>query len=202
MSIAKFSASAIFSLALWQASWAQGPAPAPAVAPVAAVPAAPSQPAAVAMPGTSMTSLSAAEIQRISEDNTVLSARLGQLELKAKIAAKQKELASLDAGSQSPFGSAGGAPSVVSVSGLKGQLEAVLAFTGNVIQRVKVGDVIGDRKVTSISLNEVVLSDLKGKTQQRLAFGSSPVMRDVSQGPGAGLAVPAPQYPSMQIPQR
>jgi type IV pilus biogenesis protein PilP len=163
---------------------------------------APPQAATLALPSSSISASSAAEIQKITEEMTVLNARLSQLELKAKIAAKQKELTILDPSSySSPLGSSVGSPSVVSVAGLKGQLEAVLVFPGNQAQRVKTGDVIGDRKVASVALNEVVLTDLKGKNIQRLAFGSTAVTKDT--GAMAGNNVPGqpglyPPIPSIQ----
>lgn len=201
MSIAKFVIAAASIMMLVPHAGAQS-APSSVAAPITPPPVAAAPPAAVAMPATSLTSATAAEIQAISEHNTILAARLGQLELKAKIAAKQKELSTLDGGSYSPLGSSAGMPSVVSVAGLKGNLEAVLAFPGNVLQRVKAGDVIGDRKIASISLNEVVLADLKGKGQQRLAFGTTAVMRDVSQASSSNPGIPMGQFPPLPAPQR
>ena len=135
---------------------------------------------------------SVAEIQKIAEEMSIMSARLAQLELKAKIAVKQKEIKLLDTTqavtpSLSPLGSAIGAPSVVSVAGLKGNVEAVLIFPGGATQRVKRGDVIGDRKVSVVSLNEVVLTDMQGKNVQRLAFGSIAPTRDSTSTGSAGL---------------
>lgn len=139
----------------------------------------------------------AAEIQRINERMTLLQAQLNELELQAKISAKRKELGSAgtSTGTGSAFDSKAGLPLVQSVAGLKGRLEAVLVFPGGVTQRVAAGDLIQDRKVAKVSLNEVVLTDLRGQKVQRLAFGSAQAVRE--NGP---LALPAPPSGSMPSP--
>lgn len=146
------------------------------------------------LPSSALTAATAAEVQKISENMTILQAQLNQLELKTKIAMKQRELDTQGGGSAiSSFGTKNGNPSVVSVSGVQGSLKAVLVFPGGVNQRVQEGDVIDDRRVSKISVNEVILTDLKGKKSQRLAFGSTPTMREVNT-PAAGLnGMPLPQ---------
>jgi type IV pilus biogenesis protein PilP len=140
-----------------------------------------------------LSSAAAAEIQSISENKTVLEARLSELELQAKIAAKKKELSNLNGGSTfSALGSSLGDPSVIYVQGLKGHVEALLAFPGGVVQRVKAGDTVGDRKVARISTNEVALTDLNGKNERRLAFGTSAVARDT--GTSGPLGQPSTSY--------
>lgn len=138
----------------------------------------------VVAPASPMSAATAAEIQRINENMTLLQAQLNQLELKTKIALKQREL-SAGGGTDafSSFGSKKGVPAVVEIGGRKGHLEAVLVFPGGVTQRVVVGDVIEERRVSKIEMNEVVLTDLKGKGAQRLAFGSAATMRDSAQPP-------------------
>jgi type IV pilus biogenesis protein PilP len=152
--------------------------------------------AGVPLPGSPMSAATAAEIQKINEQMTLLQAQLNQLELKAKIASKQKEIsgATGETPVQSSFASRNGNPSVVSVSGLKGKLDAVLVFPGGVTQRVRAGDVIDDRRVAKVALTEVVLTDLKGKSIQRLAFGASPVTRENTPLPGNGV-LPSPVMP-------
>jgi type IV pilus biogenesis protein PilP len=142
--------------------------------------------------GSSAVSAStAAEIQRINERMTLLQAQLNELELQARIGAKRKEIESTatTAGTPSAFASHAGVPSVQSVAGLKGRLEAVLVFPGGVTQRVKAGDVIDDRRVTKVSLNEVVLTDLQGRKAQRLAFGAAPAVRENAPVAGTGPGV-------------
>lgn len=137
---------------------------------------------------------SAGEIQKINESMTVLSARLAQVELEAKIAAKEKEIGGLNSAPSlkaGPLSGLDGMPSVVSVAGLKGKLEARLAFPSGGFLRVKAGDVIGNRKILSIAINEVVLADVNGKNPQRLAFGSSAQTREAS----AAMPLPAGPLP-------
>lgn len=164
-----------------------GPGPSAASAP------APQQP--LSLPPTASfatspaSSANAAEIQRINEEMTVMTARLAQLELQSKIAAKQKEISGMDTtqeSSRSPLNSGASTPSVVSVSGLKGHLEAVLVFPQGLSQRVKKGDVIGDRKVAMVAINQVVLTDMAGKNPQRLAFGTTATAITREGGPSAG----------------
>ena len=145
---------------------------------------------------SSKSSALAAEIQMINEEMTVLSAKLARVELEAKIAAKKKEMNG--AGPLTPpipMDSAAGSPSVVSVTGLKGKLEATLVFPGGVYQRVRSGDVVGDKHVTIVSINEVIMNDHKGKNPQRLAFGSSAIPREVSLAPST-MTSPFPIVPS------
>lgn len=172
-------------------SYAQAPAPG---SPEAAAPS-----VATALPSSPMSAATAAEIQKINENMTVLQAQLNQLELKAKIATKQREISAQAGGDAlSSFGSKSGNPSVVSVSGLKGSLEAVLVFPGGVTQRVKTGDVIDDRRVSTVAVNEVVLTDLKGKNVQRLGFGTSATTREATSQPQSNGPVPFP--PGMPSP--
>lgn len=140
------------------------------------------------------TASTAAEIQRINERMALLQAQLNELELEAKISAKRKEVESsvTSAGAASAFDSKAGIPAVLSVGGLKGRLEAVLIFPGGVTQRVKAGDVIGDRRVGRVSLNEVVLTDMQGRKEQRLAFGGAPSIREDAQT----SSMPAPIGPT------
>lgn len=178
--------------------------PAGTRAPTSAPPLA-ATPEAVALPTSPMSAATAAEIQKINEQMTLLQARLNELDLRAKIAAKQKEIngTSAEATAQSSFDRKNGIPSVVSVAGLRGNLEALLVFPGGVTQRVKAGDVIDDRRVAKVAINEVVLTDLKGQHVQRLAFGATPMTREntplqaAAGGPGSMVPPPLPS-PMMQ----
>jgi type IV pilus biogenesis protein PilP len=142
----------------------------------------------------------AAEVQRINESMTLMSARLAELELRAKVAAKEREISqSAGLANIAPLGSSAGNPSVVSVAGLKGQLEAVLVFPGGLVQRVKVGDVIGDRLVSVVAINQVILTDTKTKSTTRLAFGATAAVKEQpaqglnSPGMPAGVPFGSPQ---------
>ena len=138
----------------------------------------------------------ALQIQRINERMALLQAQLNELELQARISAKRKEI---DSAGHSPrtdsvFARRAGLPSVQSVAGVKGRLEAVLVFANGVTQRVQAGDVLEDRRVAKVSRNEVVLTDLHGRSVQRLAFGGAPLVREstpVAGPPPALLAVPS-----------
>ena len=166
----------------------------PANVPASAQPAtATTAPAAVPLPSSAMSAATAAEIQKINEQMTLLQAQLNQLELKARIASKQKEINGTPAVApvQSSFDMKNGNPSVVSVAGLKGNLEAVLVFPGGVTTRVKAGDVIDERRVAKVAINEVVLTDLKGRNVQRLAFGTSAMTREQTSLQPAGGMQPA-----------
>lgn len=143
------------------------------------------------------TASTAAEIQRINERLALLQAQLNELELQARISTKRREIqgAATSAGPDSAFHSTAGVPAVLSVAGRMGRLEAVLVFPGGVTQRVKAGDVIHDRRVAKVSLNEVVLTDLHGRKAQRLAFGSAPAVRELSPSyapPPPVLPLPSP----------
>ncbi|HEX2544499.1 MAG TPA: type IV pilus biogenesis protein PilP [Ramlibacter sp.] len=179
---------------------AQPPAGRPLGSPVQpAAESAPATPASIASPPVGAGT--AAEIQRINEQMALLQAQLNRLELQARIAAKHKEIEQASTGGAAPaaasaFDSRAGLPSVVSVAGLKGRLEAVLVFPGGLTQRVRAGDVIDERRVARVALNEVVLTDLQGKKVQRLAFGSAPLTREpANAAPNAG-AGPVPPLPS------
>jgi type IV pilus biogenesis protein PilP len=173
-------------------SYAQAPAPG-SPKPVEAA-------AATALSSSPMSAATAVEIQKINENMTVLQAQLNQLELKAKIAAKQREIsAQAGGGALSSFATKSGNPSVVSVSGLKGSLEAVLVFPGGMTQRVKTGDVIDDRRVSKVAINEVVLTDLNGKNFQRLGFGTSATTREATSPPQGNGPVPFPGMPPPMV---
>jgi len=167
------------------------------VSPATAAAAPPTPPAAVPLPSSPMSAATAAEIQKINEQMTLLQAQLNQLELKARIASKQKEINGTAAVEpvQSSFDTRKGNPSVVSVAGLRGNLEAVLVFPGGVTTRVKAGDVIDERRVAKVAINEVVLTDLKGKNVQRLAFGSSAMTREQTPLLPTGGLAPAGMLP-------
>lgn len=141
------------------------------------------------MPSSALSAATAQEVQRMSESMTIFQAQFNLLELKAKIAEKQRDLATLDGSDAvTSFGRKAGNPSVVGVAGLLGSLEAVLIFPGGVTQRVKAGDVIEGRRVQKIAVNEVVLADMKGKNPQRLAFGSASVTREEPRTTSMGAA--------------
>lgn len=128
------------------------------------------------------------EVQAVSERIAVLEARLKELELENKTKKLIAENAQLGAAAQRSANvdadSDYGVPTVDRVEGLKGALEAVLVYRGNVRQRVKEGDQIFGSMVRRIAINEVVLVDVKSGRSNRLQFGAAPVTRDGSGQPG------------------
>ena len=179
-----------------QAAPPTAPSPTAQAAPVPAP--APTAQKVQPMPTVTANSGTAHEIQKINESMTILQAQLNQLELQVKVATRKNDLNKINGTGNgfSSFDSAKGNPSVVSVAGLKGALEAILVFPGGATQRVKAGDVIDDRRIEKISVNEVILTDLKGKNSQRLAFGTTATIREAASSSGQivpGMGAVAPQ---------
>ena len=161
------------------------------------------QPAGVtATPPVLSSSSAALEIQKINENMTTLQAQLSLLDLQVQLATKKRDLSGLNGETTgfSSFNAKKGNPSIVSVAGLKGHLEAVLVFPGGATQRVKVGDVIDERKVTTVSRNEVVLTDLKGKHSQRLSFNTTATMNDAT-ATSTGTILPPIGMQQMPMPR-
>lgn len=160
----------------------------------------------------------AEEIKRINEQIAVLSARLTEVEFKAKIAAKEAELAKLQrdgrdgnapgthtassplAVNANPVPTAPAVaqeeiPVVRSIDGMDGKLRATLALRGGVVQSVGVGEKFGAWTTKEISVSAVTL--VKGKEVVRLAFGNEPPAPSTGGGGSFGLgAPPAPALPS------
>ena len=152
-------------------------------------------------------SATAMELQLIAERTAVLEAKLKYAEMEAKLnklnaeAALAMPVSSLLV-SQQPANAKRftatpdsfedlGLPSVVQVEGVKGRLEAVLAYSGNIRHRVKEGDKVSNYQITKISVNEVTLTDTKTKALHRLSFSASPVTRQADTG-STGFGAPLP----------
>jgi type IV pilus biogenesis protein PilP len=140
------------------------------------------------------------ELQQLADRTAVLEAQLKAVELENKVQQQTNELtargtaarrsaASID--SDSDYGT----PTVAYVEGVKGSLEAVLVYRGNVRQRVREGDAVYGTVVKKISLNEVVLLDVKTRTNVRLQFGTAPVTRDAAIPTGGVPIVLPPGMP-------
>lgn len=155
--------------------------------------------AAKGFPSSADSASTATEIQRINERMTLLQAQLTELELQAKISAKRREIdgSGTGAASASAFDTKSGLPLVQSVAGVKGRLEAVLVFPGGAMQRVKAGDIIEDRRIAKVSLNEVVLTDLYGRKEMRLGFVSVPAVREHTPAPGTSPPLPSITSPAL-----
>lgn len=111
----------------------------------------------------------AAEIAAINERLAVMTARLAELEMEAKIATKRSEIIksnALPSMVDETF-----IPSVLEISGIDGKIWAVLNVHGGNTQTVRVGDRVGAWRVTAINSDSVTV---KNKSEVlRLAFGIS-----------------------------
>jgi hypothetical protein len=135
----------------------------------------------------------AMELQQKSERIAVLESQLKELELENKVAQQASDLQQRGSASKKSSVDSNvdyGIPTVALVEGLKGSLESVLVYRGNVRQRVREGDIVYGAIVKKISINEVTLMDQKSKTQQRLQFGTASVVRDANSAPTVGAPLP------------
>lgn len=142
----------------------------------------------------------AEELQQLADRTAVLEAQLKAVELENKVQQQTNELAARGTAARRSATSLEsdsdyGTPTVSYVEGVKGALEAVLLYRGNVRQRVKEGDAVYGAVVKKISLNEVVLMDVKSRANVRLQFGTTPVTRDTSAQAGGIPAVLPPGMP-------
>jgi type IV pilus biogenesis protein PilP len=139
------------------------------------------------------------ELKELADRTAVLEAQLKAAELENKIQQQNSELNARGSAAKRSASSLDsdaeyGTPTVAYVEGVKGALEAVLVYRGNVRQRVKEGDAVYGAVVKKITLNEVVLIDVKSRSNVRLQFGTTPVTRDAST-PGGIPAVLPPGMP-------
>jgi type IV pilus biogenesis protein PilP len=143
----------------------------------------------LAMASPVMAETPAEQIKRINEEIAVLSAKLGEIEMKAKIAAKEEEIRKIGvAGSaSSAFGNSGRSdelPIVRSIDGVDGKLKATLLMrNGGGLQTLAEGDKFGVWTVKKISVNAVSLA--KGKEVTTLTFGTDPSSQQTG-GAGTG----------------
>lgn len=129
----------------------------------------------------------AEQIRQTNENVAVLSARLAEMEVRAKIAAKQQEIDRL--GGQTTASSLDQPlPVVRSIEGANGRMQAVLATGGGATQTVVKGDQIGDWTIDKIDVNSVFLA--KGKQIVRLGFGTEPPVSPTSPSSQGGIAPP------------
>lgn len=138
-------------------------------------------------------SAEAAEIAAINERVAVMAARLAELEIQAKISAKEKEINQNTAGLEGLNQLQDSAvPSVSEISGVDGKIWAVLNVPGGK-QTVRVGDTAFGWRVTGIQKDTVSVH--KNGSTLRLAFGKMAVNLDGSnpraipgmQGVGNGI---------------
>lgn len=129
----------------------------------------------------------AEQIKQTNENVAVLSARLAEMEVRAKIAAKQQEIDRLG-GQTAASPSDQPLPVVRSIEGANGRMQAVLATGGGATQMVVKGDQIGEWTINKIDVNSVFLA--KGKQIVRLGFGTEPPVSPASPTTQGGIAPP------------
>lgn len=130
------------------------------------------------------------QLQATNERVLLLEARVKELELQKKVQGINAELSGGGRVGSSVSTLDYGTPTVQSVEGRKGHLEAVLQYQGGVRQRVREGDSVFGSKVTLISLNEVVLYNASSKRADRLQFatGTSAIREAGAPGVQAGMS--------------
>lgn len=167
----------------------------------------------------------AKEISDINARVAVLSARLSEIEMKAKIASKLSEIDKIENGeatgasgtlpNQPPalpiapmtggpaldlMGESSTIPGIKEIDGIDGKLRATLYLDNGGTQVVRVGDHVGDWVVKNIQIDSVTVQ--KGKQLKKLPFGGSMTVKSPSSSSGAygggapSLAPPIPQMPA------
>lgn len=135
-------------------------------------------------------SMQATEIADINERIAVMSARLAELEIKAKIAAKESEINQSQAGFETINQlNESVVPSVAEISGIDGKIWAVLNVPGGT-QTVRVGDTAFGWSVAAIKPDSVAVRK-NGRTVH-LSFGKAAVQVGSSQvgmNPGMGNGI-------------
>jgi len=137
------------------------------------------------------------ELQEINQRRAILEAQLKEAETEKKLLELRSQIINMGAPvkkSPPPIETdpGYGTPTVSHVEGAKDNLEAVLIYRGNVRQRVKVGDVVYGSQVRRITLNEVVLVDVKTQQLSRLQFSAGPVMGASNQAPASAMPPGSP----------
>ncbi|MGZ3240128.1 MAG: type IV pilus biogenesis protein PilP [Burkholderiaceae bacterium] len=146
-------------------------------------------------------------LTRIEAETLVLKAREKQLDVQAKIIARQSEIASKQAESDRLTQTAVyGNPVILSIEGLGKAMFATLQMeNGNAID-VQTGDVLSNgMKIVSIRSNEVIIENTKKKRIRLAAASQTPVAFD-STFPSSGLRLPPlapPTAPTMlRVPEK
>lgn len=131
------------------------------------------------------------DLTRIESETLVLKAREKQLDVQAKIVAKQGEIAARQAESeritQSP---ALGNPVILSIEGLGKSMFATLQLDNGTTVDVQAGDMLSNgMKVLTIGVNEVIIQTAK-KKRMRLAAASQAAPALDAGYPGPGMRLP------------
>ena len=132
----------------------------------------------------------AAEISAINQRIAVMAARLAELEMQAKIKAKESELAKgMSADSGMPRIEDNVIPSVSEISGIDNKIWAVVNVRGGT-QTVRVGDVAAGWRVTNIKSDSVTVEKMGRKLI--LSFGSNLVQMPANNDAPGAIATPHP----------
>lgn len=154
-------------------------------------PAAASQPVQAApRPAVPGPGKEAAEIAAINERLAVMTARLAELEMQAKIAAKKSEISKVNSSSSVDDSFI---PSVHEISGIDGRIWAVLNVQSGNTQTVRVGDKVGAWRVTDIRADSVTVR--KGGETLRLSFGLNTIQSQAALQPNGTPVGGLPPYP-------
>lgn len=153
----------------------------------------------LALSGAVLAQSASERLSRIEAETMVLKAREKQLDVQAKIIAKQSEIASRRADSERlAHAAVAGNPLVLSIEGVGPAMYATLQMENGNTADVQVGDVLPNgMKVVSIRPNEVIIESGK-KRRTRLASGSQAAPSFDPSYPSAGLRLPplAPPVPA------
>lgn len=125
----------------------------------------------------------AEEIAAINERLGVLTARLAELEMQAKITTKLDEINR----SKSSGYDTNDLPIVTGISGVDSVLKATLMLTNGRTQSARIGDMVGSWKITDIQMDSVTVK--QGKQSVKLGFGSAQSAKTPQ--PASAQGVPA-----------
>jgi type IV pilus biogenesis protein PilP len=147
----------------------------------------------LALSGVVLAESASDNLTRIEEETLILKARERQLEVQAKIIAKQNEIAFKQAEtehiSQPPVV---GNPLIHSVEGIGAAMFATLQLDNGNIVDVQVGDVLSNgMRIVSIRPNEVMVETQKKKRIRLSTVSNTPAVFNPN-FPSAGLALPPP----------
>ena len=141
--------------------------------------------------GASYAQSASSDLTKIEAETLVLKARERQLDIQAKIIAKQSEIASKQAETDRIAQSAvAGNPVILSIEGLGGKMFATLRMENGTTVDIQPGDTLSNgMKIVSIRTNEVIIEATKNK-RMRLAVASHTPSTFDPAFPSTGLHLP------------
>lgn len=137
------------------------------------------------------------DLSKIEAETMVLKARERQLDVQAKIIARQSEIASRQAESDRIVQSASpGNPVIMAIEGIGTNVFATLRMENGTTVDVRAGETLSDgMKVVSIKTNEVIIESAK-KKRTRLATATHSTTAFDASYPSSGLHLPPLAPPS------